>query len=34
MSVSFAMHISVQVFLNISGGGGCVIFTGKSGKPR
>lgn len=31
---SFAMHSSVQVFLNISGGGGCVVFTGKSGKPR
>lgn len=33
-AASFAMHISARVFLNISGGGGCVVFTGKSGKPR
>lgn len=33
-AISLAMHISARVFLNISGGGGRVVFTGKSGKPR
>lgn len=34
MPVSFSVHISVRVFPNISGGGGCGVLTGKSGKPR